>query len=228
MILSGDEIEYQSKRGTILIDPSDPSAKQPNGWEVRLGPWWFEPNPSSPIYRPWNKESQRDYWNEPRTPNYDGGKAIGIQPRSVILAHSIEWIGALSGYVPYLRCRSGVARSSATLCACAGFGEVGYAYRWTFEIENRTNTVMVIPVGARVGQVVFSPLDNGARPAPKLYEGSYGKTIDDWTPWDMVSRLHNDPEKDRFSDYVSPEEWAKVRRYRESGPIERLQMFGRE
>lgn len=226
MILSGNEIKRQRDAGNLLIEPYDQRCKQPNGWEVRLGPWWFKPNRGMHRYEPWGESSQREYWGAPQVPNANEGKSIAIPPKTVILAHTLEWIGALRDYVPYLRCRSGVARSSATICACAGFGETGYAYRWTLEIENRTDAVMVLPVGVRVGQVVFSPLETGGYEDQDLYTGSYGKPLHAWTPYDCLPKLYNDTDLPGIESAVSRGEWEQVRKYENASPAERLAMFG--
>jgi dCTP deaminase len=226
VILSGDEIIRRVGAKDLLIEPFDQRAKQPNGWEVRLGPWWFAPTGRIWQYEPWSAMSQQRYWGEPQVPNHSEGKAICIPPHTVILGHTLEWIGALRDYVPYLRCRSGVARSSATICSCAGFGEVGYAFRWTVEIENRTSADMILPVGARIGQVVFSPLETGGFEDQDLYTGSYGKSVDQWSPWDMLPKLPGDWDKPDHWSFVPEEERERLEKWRSLGPVGRRELFG--
>ncbi len=198
-----DELRDQ---GQILIEPFTPAQLQPNGYDVTLGPYhWFPQRCGIDLdrnanYKPWDAESQRGYWAENVTNAMHTGGMIIIPPHTLILGHTNEATGAKWGYVPSLACRSGLARSAVTICACAGFGDDGYTGIWTLEIHNRTDDFVWLPVGVRVGQVVFEQIayrDTRERRERELssgYTGSYGQQHRDWTPEDMLPKLPNDPD----------------------------------
>ena len=54
-----------------------------------------------------------------------------------------------------VKARSSLGRSNIAVCKCAGFIDSGYYNRITLEITNFSNVPCVLPVGARIGQIVF-------------------------------------------------------------------------
>lgn len=209
MILSGGRIRSEYEDGRIVLEPFDEKQLQPNGYDLTLGPWWwcpkrtFEDAHQATDYKPWDAQSQRDYWQEKPINAIDTNGRIIIPPYTLILGHTNEAAGARWGLVPSLACRSGLARSAITICACAGFGDDGYTGIWTLEIHNRTGSYVWLPVGVRIGQIVFEELlytgeeheranarQRGAYPD----KGSYGRQHAEWTPEDMLPKLPNDPD----------------------------------
>jgi dCTP deaminase len=50
---------------------------------------------------------------------------------------------------------STAARIGLTVCACAGWGDVGFQLPWVIELQNMSPRAMWIPVGAVLAQVSF-------------------------------------------------------------------------
>lgn len=215
MILARDRIEQERVSGRIVIEPFCEEQYQPNGYDITLGPYYWLPRtpgkdryytdeyPDEGIYKPWSEKSQHDHWADTFESAFDRHNFdhVVIPAHTVILAHTNEVIGANWGFVPQMECRSGLARSAVTICACAGFGDDGYVGVWTMEIHNRTKRPIWLPVGARVGQISFTELAytvEGRREAIQRGHGayrdknSYGLTMERWTPLDMLPRLPKD------------------------------------
>ncbi|HRY56962.1 MAG TPA: hypothetical protein P5014_02235, partial [Patescibacteria group bacterium] len=88
-------------------------------------------------------------------------KVILIAPNETILAHTIEFIGGrngvgdLSAVTSEMRARSSIGRIGIAVCKCAGWGDIGYINRWTMEITNFSSSVIPLPVGLRIAQIIF-------------------------------------------------------------------------
>lgn len=123
------------------------------------------------------------------------GGGFKISPGHRILGHSREFAGGTGKLfcegktvTSFIQATSTAGRIGLTACLCAGWGDVGYANRWTLEILNVSPYSIFIPVGAVLAQICFELVD-----APeKLYgkdTGSYqGASSDikdleaDWSP----------------------------------------------
>ena len=127
-----------------------------------------------------------------------GERVIWIEPGETILAHTVEFIGARSGYTTKMFSRSSVGRSMLGVCKCAGRGDVGYFNRWTMEITSFSRYHRIpLRVGMRVAQIEFLPVAESER----VYGKTHGKyqTSDDlaelmrmWEPSMMLPKLSKD------------------------------------
>lgn len=111
--------------------------------------------------------------------------------RSFSLAHTVEFIGTApgSGLVPILHTRSTLARWGLSVHLSAGWGDEGYASRWTLEIVNPHDVDVSLPVGARVGCIVFQEVTGAA--AAYQPGTRYNVQRDVWTPDAMLPRKGN-------------------------------------
>lgn len=132
---------------------------------------------------------------------------IVIPPGEFILAHTEEFIGCVDqSLTTMVKGRSTTGRSAIQICADAGWGDIGYANRWTLEIKNnfKRHTVVLRP-GQRIGQIVFIPTTGIV--ADDLYSvrGKYQSDGVDtflsstheelaakWDPATMLPRAYND------------------------------------
>lgn len=155
------------------------------------------------IYNPWNPEHVKEYWGAPQqavvlADDRDGLKKgtayIKLEPNELILAHTREFIGGRHHITTMMKARSSLGRSGISVCRCAGWGDVDYYNRWTMEIHNSLDVPVVLPVGARVAQIVF--IWSGVPERP--YTGKYQTTSDipnlmaSWKPEAMLPKLHQD------------------------------------
>lgn len=82
---------------------------------------------------------------------------IVLRPNERILAHTHEFIGILPPGTTSMQARSTTGRIGISACYCAGWGDPGYINRWTMEIHNLNEREhIVLPVGYRIAQIVFS------------------------------------------------------------------------
>lgn len=121
---------------------------------------------------------------------------ISIRSGERILAHTHEFIGARKFHLPEMRAKSSMARWGLTVCACAGWGDVGYFNRWTMEIFNMNPNTVRIDIGTLVAQIVFHFVETPD--AGTLYNqpgaGHYQQGDDleamvrDWRPESMLPK----------------------------------------
>jgi len=89
-----------------------------------------------------------------------------------------------------MKARSSLGRSCVAVCKCAGWGDIGYINRWTMEITNLSiTTSVVLPVGARVAQIVFIY----AGPTRRQYVSKYqmDSSLSRCTPDEAVKRMES-------------------------------------
>ena len=132
---------------------------------------------------------------------------IVIPPGGFILAHTEEFIGCVDkSLTTMVKGRSTTGRSAVQICADAGWGDIGYANRWTLEIKNnfQRHSVVLRP-GQRIGQIVFIPTTGIEESDMYSVRGKYQKEdVSDllcsshedlsakWDPTSMLPRAFND------------------------------------
>jgi dCTP deaminase len=218
-ILSDHEILEEKAKGTIVIEPFNQNCLSNCSYDVTLGEWYYRKVPPHqrydkrdrkhyavypvPIYNPWNPDHVKQYWGEPQHASglsddmyglTAGTAVIKLDPNELILAHTREFIGGRHHITTMMKARSSLGRSGISVCRCAGWGDVDYFNRWTMEIHNSLDVPVVLPVGARVAQIVFMWSGVPERP----YTGKYQTTLDipdlmaSWKPESMLPKLHQD------------------------------------
>lgn len=185
-ILSDLDILQEMDKGRIVIRPFDKSQLSNCSYDVTLGNHIYRRKEVDPpaILNPWSAESVRNYWSVLET--YDNQGNLLLKPGETVLAHTNEFIGGVDGITTMMKARSSLARSCISICKCAGWGDVGYVNRWTMEITNHSDVSTIqIPIGARVGQIVFMPTG----PTSRKYKGKYVQKSEGWSPDEMLPKL---------------------------------------
>lgn len=136
--------------------------------------------------------------------NFSDAGYLAIGPRQRYLMHSQEFAGGriaeinegddviplrrVTAVTTSLQATSTAGRLGLTVCMCAGWGDVGFVNRWTFEVENRSPYPIVLPVGARIAQLCFHEV--AVPEAGSDYEetGQYQRGDMKWEPQDMLPK----------------------------------------
>ncbi len=117
---------------------------------------------------------------------------IVIKPGETILAHTAEFIGAQHHITTMLRARSSLGRCNVTVCRDAGWGDIGYINRWCLQItNNNTDIDIVLPVGARIAQIVFlySSVPLSAYAGQYQAASEIDTIVATWTPASMLPSI---------------------------------------
>ena len=128
---------------------------------------------------------------------------IVLRPGERILAHTHEFIGIRTrGGASEVKSRSSWGRNGVAVCFDAGWIDPGYINRITLEIYNlNQHESVVLPVGERVGQLVFhhtGPVDGDYSDGRNGVSGKYQHTADldelirTWSPEQMLPRAYKD------------------------------------
>lgn len=131
---------------------------------------------------------------------------IVLQPGERILAHTHEFVGIRAhGGACEVKSRSSWGRNGVAVCFDAGWVDPGYINRITLEIYNlNMHESVVLPVGERIGQLIFhttGPVDGGYADGRGGMSGKYQHTdnldelIRTWKPEDMLPRAYKDTRK---------------------------------
>jgi len=224
MLLTGDEIIKAEVAGEIIIDPFDARNVNTGSYDVTLGPWYYRQQkphermrpvrvPFYDSYNPYDQQHVEATWElccaTPATYLNAKGIAkddlvISIDPKEIILAHTLEFIGSVPqpdgiSTTTQMHSRSSSVRNGIDVCGSGGFGDHGFCSRWTMEIVNTSpyyTTYLV--VGRRYAQISFfrtSPIQRNY-----AAEGKYhaGKALADlrvsWHPSMMLPRVYEDYE----------------------------------
>ena len=131
---------------------------------------------------------------------------IVLRPGERILAHTHEFVGIRAqGGACEVKSRSSWGRNGVAVCFDAGWVDPGYINRITLEIYNlNMHESVVLPVGERIGQLIFhktGPVDGGYAEGRGGMSGKYQHTdnleelIRTWKPEDMLPRAYKDQRK---------------------------------
>ena len=128
---------------------------------------------------------------------------IVLQPGERILAHTHEFVGIRAhGGACEVKSRSSWGRNGVAVCFDAGWVDPGYINRITLEIYNlNKHESVVLPVGERIGQLIFhttGPVEGDYSDGRGGMSGKYQHTSDldelirTWKPSDMLPRAYKD------------------------------------
>ena len=178
MPLSDCDILKELASGNIIIEPFDRKRLQPNGYDLSIGPIYYNFNNEIDGFFPFIKESvdmayiKHEAKEETlRVGNKTArGKFIRLPPNGFVIASTAERVGTKKDLVASIRCRSSLARTGIDIVRGAGWGDVGFDGVWTVEITNHLPVPYYLPVGLRIGQMVFFRTET---PAEKPYQGKY-------------------------------------------------------
>jgi dCTP deaminase len=211
-VLSDIDIERELNAENIVIHPFNNTNLANCSYDVTLGKWFYRNSATSmPFFNPWNEDHVNKFWGKPfhatsKNATYYGlpenTEYILLDPSETILAHTREFIGGRGHITTMMKARSSIGRSCIAVCKCAGWGDIGYINRWTMEITNFSDTQVVLPVGARVAQIVFM-YTNTTR---HQYSGKYQNVPENiqtagdliryltaaWSPDAMIPKLWRD------------------------------------
>lgn len=133
---------------------------------------------------------------------------IVLRPGERILAHTHEFVGIRShGGAAQVHSRSSWGRNGVAVCFDAGWVDPGYINRITLEIYNlNMHESVVLPVGERVGQLIFhktGPVDGDYSNGRGGISGKYQHThdleqlISTWSPEQLLPRAYKDQRKNQ-------------------------------
>ena len=221
-VYSNTEIKEAVNNGTIVSVPYDESHVSEASLDFTLGYYFYkqEVREDSRMYNPFDADDVARYFKGPlkAMPHREWCEKYGykpfknipsnhpiivLRPGERILAHTHEFIGIRAwGGAAEVRARSSWGRNGVAVCFDAGWVDPGYINRITLEIYNlNKHESVVLPVGERMGQLVFHKTGVVQGDYSHGREGMSGKyqTTDNleeliatWKPEDMLPRNHKD------------------------------------
>lgn len=221
-VYSNTEILQAVKDGTIVCTPFDERNVSEASLDFTLGHYFYkqEYDERSRVYNPFDKDDVDRYFKGPleamshrqwceryRYLEFKNIPAdhpiIVLKPGERILAHTHEFIGIRAhGGAAEVKSRSSWGRNGVAVCFDAGWVDPGYINRITLEIYNlNQHESVVLPVGERIGQLVFhktGPVDGGYAQGRGGVSGKYQQSDDldeliaSWQPEMMLPRAFKD------------------------------------
>lgn len=221
-VYSNREILAAIKEGTIVCTPFTPDNVSEASLDFTLGHYFYkqEFDDQSSVYNPFDKAEVARYFKGPlmamphaewcehngftRFRNIpDEHPIIVLRPGERILAHTHEFVGIRAhGGAAEVKSRSSWGRNGVAVCFDAGWIDPGYINRITLEIYNlNKHESVVLPVGERIGQLIFhqtGPVDGGYADGRGGMSGKYQHTDDlaelirSWRPEMMLPRAFKD------------------------------------
>lgn len=209
-VLSDRDIKREITAGNITLHDPDRNCEnniQNCSVDITLGPYFYRNASPIPYFNPWNSNHIHSYWGEVQEASIVmddqsasklglniGDKYILMAPGESILGHTREFVGGINHITTMIKARSSMGRSNITICRDAGWGDIGYRNRFTLEITNNGTSPIVLPIGARIGQIIF--LYTGI--PENTYSGKYQtgdsleQIVSNWTPTMMLPRTYLD------------------------------------
>lgn len=224
-VYSNTEIKAAIEDGTIVSVPYNPDNVSEASLDFTLGHYFFkqEYEEDAKVYNPFDKSDVDRYFKGPleAMPHEEwcdrhGYKLfenipedhpiIVLRPGERILAHTHEFIGIRThGGACEVKSRSSWGRNGVAVCFDAGWVDPGYINRITLEIYNlNMHESVVLPVGERIGQLIFhttGPVEGDYSDGRQGMSGKYQHTSDldelirTWKPEDMLPRAYKDRRK---------------------------------
>lgn len=224
-VYSNIEIKQAIADGIIVAVPYDEKNVSEASIDFTLGHYFYkqEFKEDSLVYNPFDKNDVERYFKGPleAVVHRDWCKENGyklfanipedhpiivIHPGERILAHTHEFIGIrASGGACEIKSRSSWGRNGVAVCFDAGWVDPGYINRLTLEIYNlNQHESVVLPVGERIGQLIFhktGPVDGDYSDGRNGISGKYQHTneldelIRTWSPDQMLPRAYKDSRK---------------------------------
>lgn len=221
-VYSNTEIHNAIKEGTIVSVPFSPQHVSEASLDFTLGHYFFkqEYSEDNRVYNPFDEHDIARYFKGPleAAPHREWCEKNGYQlfknipedhpiivlrPGERILAHTHEFIGIRTqGGAAQVHSRSTWGRNGVAVCFDAGWIDPGYINRITLEIYNlNEHESVVLPVGERMGQLVFhktGPVEGDYADGRGGMSGKYQTTSDlkeliaNWKPSDMLPRGFKD------------------------------------
>lgn len=224
-VYSNTEIKAAIDDGTIVCVPYDQQHVSEASLDFTLGYNFYrqEVGDENNVYNPFDEEDVARYFKGPLVamPHREWCEKYGhmlfknipedhpiivLRPGERILAHTHEFIGIRKeGGACEVRSRSTWGRNGVAVCFDAGWVDPGYINRITLEIYNlNKHESVVLPVGERMGQLVFhhtGPVEGSYADGRDGMSGKYQSTnnldelIANWKPEDMLPRGYKDRRK---------------------------------
>lgn len=224
-VYSNTEILASIADGGIVCEPFNIKHLAEASLDITLGYNFYrqEPDNENNIYNPFDKAEVQRYFKGPLVAETNGEYTrknrrlpfanipkdhpiIVLQPGERILAHTHEFVGIrASAGACEIRSRSSWGRNGVAVCFDAGWIDPGYINRITLEIYNLNKYAsVVLPVGERIGQIIFhhtGPVDGSYEKGRGGVSGKYQASSDldelkrNWTPEQMLPRAFKDMRK---------------------------------
>ncbi len=224
-VYSNTEIRGAIDDGTIVCVPFDDRNVSEASLDFTLGHYFFkqEYDEESKVYNPFDKGDVARYFKGPLEAQShkewcdkngyqlfenipQDHPIIVLRPGERILAHTHEFVGIRAhGGASEVKSRSSWGRNGVAVCFDAGWIDPGYINRITLEIYNlNMHESVVLPVGERIGQLIFhktGPVAGDYSDGRAGMSGKYQHTsnldelIRTWKPEDMLPRAYKDARK---------------------------------
>ena len=221
-VYSNKQIKQAIEDGVIVSVPYNPDNVSEASVDFTLGYYFYkqEYDERSRVYNPFDKDDVDRYFKGPleAMPHQEWCDRYGfklfenippehpiivLKPGERILAHTHEFIGIRShGGAAEVKSRSSWGRNGVAVCFDAGWIDPGYINRITLEIYNlNQHESVVLPVGERIGQLIFhtaGPVEGDYSDGRAGMSGKYQHTdnldelIASWRPEMMLPRAFKD------------------------------------
>lgn len=224
-VYSNTDIKAAVKNGTIVCVPFNEQHVSEASLDFTLGHYFYkqEYSEQARVYNPFDEKEVSRYFKGPLEamphqqwceqngfPLFDNipedHPIIVLRPGERILAHTHEFVGIRpEGGASEVKSRSSWGRNGVAVCFDAGWIDPGYINRITLEIYNlNQHESVVLPVGERMGQLVFhttGEVEGDYSDGRNGMSGKYQHTdnldelIATWHPSQMLPRTYKDKRK---------------------------------
>ncbi len=166
MILTDNEILKEMEKGTIIIEPFDPTLLGTNSYDVHLGKHLATYTDKILDAKKHNKITHFEIPEE----------GFVLMPGELYLGVTEEYTET-HAHVPFLEGKSSTGRLGIDIHATAGKGDVGFCNTWTLEISC-TRPVRVY-TGMPIGQLIYFVVEGSINnPYNKKENAKYtGRTL---------------------------------------------------
>jgi dCTP deaminase len=167
MILVDWQLRDRIGRGSIKIDPYDPTLVQPNSLDIRLGNHFVWYRGGTDVIDPYDQETVTSQVEETHA------ESFVLQPGQFVLAETLECIGLPDNIVATIEGKSSIARLGVTLHQTGGWIDAGFRGTITLEMANVNSRPVKVYAGMPIGQLVFYTTERAEFPYFKKADAKY-------------------------------------------------------
>jgi dCTP deaminase len=167
MILVDWQLRDRIGRGSINIDPYDPTLVQPNSLDIRLGSHFVWYRGGTDVIDPYDQETVTSQVEETHA------ESFVLQPGQFVLAETLECIGLPDNIVATIEGKSSIARLGVTLHQTGGWIDAGFRGTITLEMANVNSRPVKVYAGMPIGQLVFYTTERAEFPYFKKADAKY-------------------------------------------------------
>jgi dCTP deaminase len=172
LILSDADIKQLIARGRLRVEPFDPSIVRENGLDLRLGNTFCKLRDTARVLDTRKPLNPREFYD---CVSVGDGEGYVVEPRALVLAHTVETVCLPDDLVGLVNLRSTFARTGIYIPPTVV--DAGFCGQLTVELVGSSFPVKLYPGQRFLHLVLVKTVTPAEKPYSGRYQGQRGVTL---------------------------------------------------